>query len=1062
MKAASFGPMKLDRVFSAIVRRRDAINAAFIKGYGIDVLRLLAFIFGHALTLNMPGLGTGNCNACILHALLFFNLRHSTGQATYHGLSTLYGHIAGAAIGMTALYLFPANNYRLVVFTVLATVISAFMQNKETNFFGLICIIFMSSVILGNWETPYADVQVNDVFSDFYGTCAAVAASILFHFVYPMPSSRRNLLTGLAERIRGASQRTLQYTDHLMNLYRGSTDRDYIGSLEQSIDVLTSCVGPDFKPREDIFEMRSELDVTQRELDAARHVVDAVDSLFIAVESMAMPLCARDRKPNVQAPQPHAPHTPSGENSQKMRRSGFNLQTEEEIQAIESESRRYPIAYNSWDQWRQNNSKDLHGKQREVPRLKALQKCQASVLLELAGKLDFVCENAPMRRFDRIDVEKFLKRAYDCLLSEDEDGCPNSESVSVQLLHSPIFLRGGDVLDAEKIFTFYDSISNDFLPLFAHDNFNSVFSNDQDLTAVLCGMNGMQLLQETAMCVAPLRCWCSIAALLYTLSSTYMEGKSSFLQSLRHYALRCSRILAAPITAIFGVVLCQMRKIVKDPKKYWKKHFRSDMGDGLFLLKFGIGLLLLNVPVIFIPGLDEVFNNHHGSWVVFSYMFCLDKTRESSFRNSLYRLLATACAGLLGLCAVFILDYSETAFNVFCTVGIGCIAGGVKGRLRSHMSTFLSAFIVCVSCPITYGSEPSYSNMLHRVLSVMIGGAVAVFVSSYLWPISAYKRVKIEIASAVKRITESLQRTEPYTVNDVQCKTAPSDSASAGKESATSIQRPPPATTSPSNAPISAKKWLRAHLRNEISVHEPENDSSLNSTQLGEGNISEISGLLSESFSSLRQALYMLQMIEIAKNARAKAIMSRFERQYDKIDQVREELFLTLLLHMSVSMSVQAVFRPPVRKEVHNLGFYASLNVLEKNYNNRNPQFSDRRAGDFERVVKSELRSVIVLLHAWEAKVWPKQKRLCSLADSATCVANSHCLLIQKNVDDQLDTLTSCEDVSPRRKPSLGSPTPLPGSPTPVPLHDDILAQHVLVRSEVQTQTLLLLFRSTS
>lgn len=1046
--------MKLDHVFSAIVRRRDAINAKFMKGYGVDVLRLLAFIFGHALTLNIPGLGTGNCNACILHALLFFNLRQSTGQATYHGLSTLYGHIAGAAIGMTALYLFPANNYRLVVFTALATVLSAFMQNSDTNFFGLICIIFMSSVMLANWETPYADVQISDIFSDFYGTCAAVAANILFHLVYPMPSSRHNVLKGLANRIRGASQRTLQYTDHLMNLYTGTTDRDYIGSLEQGIDVLTEAVGPKFAPHEDIFQMRSELDVTQREVDAAKHVVKAVDSLFIAVESMAMPLCPRERKSNVLAPQPHVPRTPSGNNSQKMRTFGFNLQTEEEIQAIEHESRRRPLSIGKWIEWRKNNCLDLHKKQREVPRFKALQQCQASVLLELAEKLDFVCENAPTRRFDRIDLEKFLKRSYDCLLSEDDDSRPNSESDSMRLLQSSVFIRGGDVLDAEKIYTFYDSISNDFLPLFAHSKFNSMFSNDQDSAAELCGVNGMQLLQETAMCVAPLRCWCSIAALLYTLSSTHMEGKSSFLQSVQHYALRLSRILAAPVTAIFNVVLCQLKKIVKDPKKYWKKHFRSDMGDGLFLLKFGIGLLLLNVPVIFIPGLDEVFNNHHGSWVVFSYMFCLDKTRESSFRNSLYRLLATTSAGLLGLCAVFILDYSEVAFNVFCTFGIGCIAGGVKGPLRRHMSTFLSAFIVCVSCPITYGSEPSYSNMFYRVLSVMIGGAVAVFVSSYLWPISAYKRVKIEIASAVKRITESLQRTEPYTVNNVQRKNASSDGPSSGSESPTAMKHASSTTTNPAHAPISAKKWLREHLRNEISVHEPEGDSSSNSPQLGEGNISEISDLLSESFSSLRRALYMLQMIEIAKNSKAKAIMTRFERNYDKIDQVREELFLTLLLHMSVSMSVQAVFRPPVLKDVHNLGFYASLSVLENNYMIRNHNFSGRNAGDFERVVTSELRSVIVLLHAWEAKVWPKQKRLCSLADSATCVANSHCLLTQKIVDDQLDQLTSCEDIDPRRKPSLGSPDSLPSSPkAPAPLHDDIArAQHVLSRSEVQPQ----------
>jgi len=99
------------------------------------------------------------------------------------------------------------------------------MLNSSTNFFGLICIIFMSSVVLANWETPFADVQMLDIWSDFYGTCAAVATNILFHIVYPMPSSRHNLYRGLAQRIRAAALRASQYTEHFLNLY-GSTDRD--------------------------------------------------------------------------------------------------------------------------------------------------------------------------------------------------------------------------------------------------------------------------------------------------------------------------------------------------------------------------------------------------------------------------------------------------------------------------------------------------------------------------------------------------------------------------------------------------------------------------------------------------------------------------------------------------------------------------------------------------------------------------------------------------------------------------------------------------------------------
>jgi hypothetical protein len=1057
--------MKLNDICGSIVKRRNSINAACINAYGLDLLRLLAFNFGHAFTLNMPGLGTGKCNACLLHGLLFFGLRDSIGQATYHGLSTLYGHIAGAVIGMSALYMFPANYWRLVVFTVLATFISAFLQNPATNFFGLICIIFMSSVILSNWETPYADVQMYDMFSDFFGTCAAVAANILFHFVCPIRSSRQNLYRGLAERIRQASHRTSQYTEHVMKLY-GTTDKDYRGSLPQDDEILSSCVGPEFTPQSDIFEMRSELEVTQREVDAARCVVQAVDSLFIAVESMAMPLCHREAKCSSKyEPQPKKAGGCALGVKPRDRRGSVDLQSAEDKQAKESEKHRRPILISKWTEWKSANDKGADGRTLKTPRFQVLQECHKKLLEELAQKLESACESAPGRRFPRRSVKELLSRAYDSLLCEHEVSHANSsEGDSMQLLKRPEVLdvlSGGGLLNVEIIQKFYESVAHQFWPLFAHSKFNHLFSNEYDSGAVLCGINGMQLLQESAMCIAPLRCWCSVAVLFYTLSSTFSENpEPSFMDFVRHYVLRLSRILAAPAVAIFAVLLRQFKKLVKDPKKFWKKNFRTDMGNGLYLLKFGIGLLLMNVPTMFIPGLDEVFNNHHGSWIVFSYMFCLDKTRESSFRNSLYRLLSTTAAGVLGLFAVFILDYSTIAFNIFCTAGIGCIAGGVNAPLRRFMSTFLSAFIVCVSCPLTYGSEPSYSDLLYRVLSVIIGGTAAVGVSSFLWPVSAYKRAKIEIATSVKRITECLQRTEPYFVDDtvLTARGAAKRSFSDGRAGELETVSTMPVSA----AAVSVKHWLREHLRNGITVHEPEGDS-LNSPQDCKSQVDDVSDILSESFESLRCALSMIKMIDIAHNAPAKAIMSRVEKHYAKIEQVRQQLFVSLLLHMSVSMSVQAFFRPPVSKNAFDLGFYASLRVLEENhienYKSMNIE-CNHNAGDFQRIVKCEFKNVILLLNAWEVKVWPKQKRLCVLADASVCTATNYCLSNQRNVDGQLDKLTSCDYLNGSRATATPSAaSSVPSSPRGRLLMDDIsFAESKLFRSEVLVPTFAFVF----
>ena len=721
-----------------------------------------------------------------------------------------------------------------------------------------------------------------------------------------------------------------------------------------------------------------------------------------------------------------------------------DVQTTEEKEVREMESNRRLISRAKWFEWRGFNDVGANGKRLDTPRFEALQNCHAQLLLELADKLELACDNAPPRRFPRRSVEDLIRCAYASLLLEDDAGhSHHGECDGAVLLNRAEFLDGGGLLNADKIQRFYDGIANQFFPLFGHSKFNHMFANDFDSGSVLCGINGVQLLQETAMCIAPLRCWCSIAAMFYTLASTtYEEAKPSFMLSTRHFALRFARILAAPITAIIGVVFTQLKDLVKNPKKFWKTHFRRDLGDGLFLLKFGIGLLLLNLPVVFIPGIDDLFNSNHGSWVVFSYMFCLDKTRESSFRNSLNRLLATAAAGLLGLCAVFLLDYSTVAFNLLCTVGVGCIAGGVAGPLRQHMSTFLSAFIVCVTCPLTYGSNPSYVSLLIRALSVIIGGSAAVFVSTFLWPISAYKRVKIEIATAVERMTECLQNTEPYIIDDV---VPLARSAAKGPPSGAKADEP---VRPVSAETVTVKHWLHEHLRDDISGSDSASDS-VRSPQSSKTQLAEMAQLLSQSFSSLRRALSMIQMIDIAQNARVKALMSNVEHNYAKIDKVREQLFVTLLLHMSVAISVQACFRPPVKKGAYTLGFYASLAALEESYIARNADpelFCDHNPGDFERIVQSELKNVVVLLHAWEVKVWPKPKRLCVLADSAARVANSHCLLIQKNVNAELHKLTSC-DGSGLRVSSNGIPYPR----SPRKLHDDLMLAHSQIsRSEVR------------
>jgi hypothetical protein len=1003
--------MKLAGFFGAIAMKRNAVNSAFQDRFGVDLLRLLAFNFGHALTLNMPGLGSGNCNACLLHSLLFFGLRKSTGQATYHALATLYGHIAGISMGMATLFVFPQSSVRLLVFAALATLASALMQNAGTNFFGLICIIFLSSTILANWETPYEDIDMDGIYSDFYGTCAAVATNVLFHLVYPMPSSRNNLFRGLAERIRSASHRASQYSEHLMQLY-ASTDRDYRGSLTQDDSILASCIGPEFEPYSDIFQMRSELNVTQREVDAAHHMVQAVDSLFIAVEAMALPLCHREVAHNRRSeprpkPSEDARHVVEGIRSID---NHDNLQTFEDVLARDSATARRPISCSKWRQWRDANYKTSEGKLRNSPRFLALHTCHSELLLELSKKLELACESAPVRRFPRVNVDDLLARALESLLSDDEvTRSSDADADRHELLSRPNLnvLSGAGLLDVLKVQSFYDSIEKDFLPLFTDSKFNHIFSNDLDSATELCGINGMQLLQETAMCIAPFRCWCSIAAMLYTVSSSFEETVgASLVHAARSCFLRFLRILAAPVVAVFELVLIQLKKAFKNPKKFWKKHFRRDMGNGLFMLKFGIGLLLLNVPVILVPGADDLFNGQHGSWIVFSFMFCLDKTRESSLRSSLYRLMSTAAAGFLGLCAVFMLNYSFVAFNLICTVGIGCIAGSVKNPLRQYMSTFLSAFIVCVSCPIVYGAQPSYSTLLLRIFSVVIGGSAAVFVSSFLWPISAYKRAQIEIATSVKRITQCLLCTEPYFIGGRTSSTAASRAPSSDSVREVAAVAIAPVSARSSRDKVDVKHWLREHLRNEISVHELEGDSS--QSLVGKTRLSEISDLLSDSFFSLRRALRMIQMIEIVQSRPIEEVMSRVETQYCKIDQVREMLFSSFLLHLSVSMSVQACFRPPVTKIAFDLGFYESLRVLEHNYNLRS---DDRRdlVGDFERAVKSELKHVIVLLQAWELKVWPKHGRTRFLADTAACVANNHCLVVEKEVDARVDRLTSSD-----------------------------------------------------
>jgi len=806
-----------------------------------------------------------------------------------------------------------------------------------------------------------------------------------------------------------------------MRLY-GLTDRDYIGALPQDNDILSSCIGPKFAPFDDLFQMRSELNVTQQELDVAHKVVYAVDSLFIAVESMALPLCHREAKYERNPEQKQNKVSTADSNGRKMHRVGSreDLQTAEDKQARDSVNTRHPIPRSKWIEWRKANDKGADGNKLTTPRFEALHSCHREMLLQLAVTLEVASESAPARRFPHIGAKELLTQSYDSVFSEVEVKHSETECQRIQLLDAfevPTVLNGGGLLDAELIQKFCASIEKDFWPLYADPQFNHIFSNNHDSSPALCAINGMQMLQETAMCLAPLRCWCSIAALLYSISSTF-DTTPSLKHSVRHYLARFLRILAAPIVAVCAVLLFHVKSAGKNPKKFFKEHFRRDMGNGLFLLKFAIGLFFLNLPIILIPGADVVFNNQHGNWVVFSFMFCLDKTRESSFRRSLYRLSSTTAAGILGIVAVFILDYSKLAFYIFCTAGIGSIAGGVPEHLRQYMSTFLSAFIVCVSCPLVYGANPTYLALLLRVLSVVIGGSVAVIVSSYLWPISAYKRAKIEIASAVKKITKCLEFTDPFSTNGDVAPTlkvfntvAPAAVGRSPRGSdvgvaAASMSSVASAAVQPEDIKPNPKNWLRRYLKNEIIIQETAESGSISNDDFPHPvtlnpQIDEVSLLLSESFLSLRSAL---QMLEIAQNEQARAVMPQYQK---KMDRVREMLFTTLLLHMSMAMTVQACFRPPVQKNVFEKRFYESLNVLEQNYISRKGS-GDYIIGDFEKSVKSELKSVLMLLHAFESKVYPHTyKRLHKLAKSAAWVANNRCLLIQKEVDRRVETLTS-------------------------------------------------------
>ncbi|WPH00318.1 Hypothetical protein R9X50_00314300 [Acrodontium crateriforme] len=185
--------------------------------------------------------------------------------------------------------------------------------------------------------------------------------------------------------------------------------------------------------------------------------------------------------------------------------------------------------------------------------------------------------------------------------------------------------------------------------------------------------------------------------------------------------------------------------------------FRRD--DVLFAIKVGIGAILYALPA-FLESTRPFFEHWRGEWGLVSYMAVCCMTIGASNTTGLQRIIGTFFGACLAIIAWIIASHKGDANPWFLgffgwLVALGCfwliLAKGNGPMGRFILLTYNLGALYSYSLSIKDddndddegGIDPAiWDIVLHRLVAVIVGCIWGIFITRFIWPISARKKLK--------------------------------------------------------------------------------------------------------------------------------------------------------------------------------------------------------------------------------------------------------------------------------------------------------------------------------
>ncbi|WFD33252.1 hypothetical protein MCUN1_000065 [Malassezia cuniculi] len=173
-----------------------------------------------------------------------------------------------------------------------------------------------------------------------------------------------------------------------------------------------------------------------------------------------------------------------------------------------------------------------------------------------------------------------------------------------------------------------------------------------------------------------------------------------------------------------------------------------------FALKLATGVVLLSIPSVLPHQGTDWWADHHGQWMVISYIWCLESSTGDSLRISVLRVFGTIIGCVLGLLAWEISRGQRFALAVLVVL---CDIPPILIRLFSPYPP--AGAVMGITIPIV-ALVPFLNRDTHnpgiiamiRMYMICIGIVAALLVNIIIWPYHARVKLIIQISNTINQL----------------------------------------------------------------------------------------------------------------------------------------------------------------------------------------------------------------------------------------------------------------------------------------------------------------------